>query len=93
MKRRPKSDLKLVFKDDTGVEHESKKFKKGVLVLWNFDMSVHLSCNPFSLPVTDRFRPGMLGPTAVLLYLSSDSELLSKPESLISRWISSHMSL
>ena len=46
MKRRPKSDLKLVFKDDTGVKHKSNKFKKGDLVLWNFDMSVvHLRCN------------------------------------------------
>ena len=45
MKRRPKSDLKLVFKDDTGVKHVSKKFKKGDLVLWNLDMSVHLWCN------------------------------------------------
>ena len=42
MERRPKSDLKLVFKDDTGVEHESNKFKKGGLVLWDLDMFVHL---------------------------------------------------
>ena len=42
MKRRPKSGLKLVFKDDTGVQHKSNKFKKGDLVLWNLDMSVHL---------------------------------------------------
>ena len=45
MKRRPKSDLKLVFKDDTGVKYKSNKFKKGDLILWNFDMSVHLRCN------------------------------------------------
>ena len=45
MKRRPKSDLKLVFKDDTGVKHRSKKFKKGDLVVWSLDMSVHLRCN------------------------------------------------
>ena len=45
MKRRPKSDLKLVFKDDTGVKHRSKKFKKGDLVIWSLDMSVHLRCN------------------------------------------------
>jgi hypothetical protein len=43
IKRRPKSDLELVFKDDAaGVKHKSNKFKKGDLVLWNLDMSVHL---------------------------------------------------
>ena len=42
MKRRPESDLRLVLKDDTGVKHESNKFKKGDLVIWNLDMSVHL---------------------------------------------------
>ena len=47
MKGRPKSDLKLVFKDDTGVKHKSNKFKNGDLVHWNFDMSVHLLCNCF----------------------------------------------
>ena len=45
MKRRPKSDLKLVFKDDTGVKYKSNKFKNGDLILWNFDMSIHLRCN------------------------------------------------
>ena len=45
MKRRPKSDLKLILKDDTGVKHKSNKFKKGDLILWNFDMSVHFRCN------------------------------------------------
>ena len=45
VRKRPKSDLKLVLKDDTGVEHESNKFKHGDLVLWDLDMSVHLWCN------------------------------------------------
>ena len=45
MKKRPKSDLKLVIKDDTGVKHESNKFKEGDLVLWNLDMSVYLRSN------------------------------------------------
>ncbi|KAN0133873.1 hypothetical protein V8E53_008305 [Lactarius tabidus] len=44
IKRRPKSALELVFKDDTKddarVKHESNKFKKGDLVLWNIDMYV-----------------------------------------------------
>ena len=44
MKRRPKSDLKLVIKDDTGVKHKSKKFKKDEPVIWNLNMSVHLWC-------------------------------------------------
>ena len=42
MKRPPKSDLKLVFKDDSGVKYMSNIFKEGDLVLWNLDMSVHL---------------------------------------------------
>ena len=42
MERRPKSDLKLVFKDSIGIKHKSNKFKKGDLVIWNFNMSVHL---------------------------------------------------
>ena len=48
MKKRPKSDLKLVFKDDTidtSVEYESKNFKKGNLVIWTIDVSVHLWCD------------------------------------------------
>ena len=51
MKKRPKSDLKLVFKDDTGVKHESNKFKKGDLVIWNLDMCVHLRCNYSDRPI------------------------------------------
>ena len=42
MKRRPRSNLKLVFKSVTGVKHESNKFEEGDLILWNLDMSVHL---------------------------------------------------
>ena len=45
MKRPPKSDLKLVFKDDSGVKYMSNIFKEGDLVLWNLDMSVHLWCD------------------------------------------------
>ena len=60
IKRRPKSDLKLVFEDDTGIKHESNEFKQGDLVLWNLDMSVHLWCNHSS--ETDRYRTGTLGP-------------------------------
>ena len=42
VRKRPKSDLKLVLKDDTGVEHESNEFKQRDLVIWNIDMSVCL---------------------------------------------------
>ena len=35
-------NLRLVLKDDTGGKYESNKFKKGNLVIWNLDMSVHL---------------------------------------------------
>ena len=45
MERHPESDLKLVFKDDTGAKHKSNKFEKSDLVLWNFDMSVPLLCS------------------------------------------------
>ena len=41
IKRRPRSALILVFKDHAGVEHKSNKFKKGNLVHWNIDVSVH----------------------------------------------------
>ena len=45
MKKRPKSDLKLTFKDDTGVKRKSNKFKKGDLVLWDLDMYVYSLSN------------------------------------------------
>ncbi|KAI9438917.1 hypothetical protein H4582DRAFT_2142025 [Lactarius indigo] len=38
IKRRPTSDLELIFKDDAGVKHKSAKFKKGDLVHWNLDI-------------------------------------------------------
>ena len=44
MNGHPKYYLELVFKDD-GVKYESNKFKKGDLVLWNFNTSVHLLGN------------------------------------------------
>ncbi|KAI9457251.1 hypothetical protein BJY52DRAFT_1416883 [Lactarius psammicola] len=40
IKRRPMSDLELVFKDDAGVKHKSDKFKKGALVHWTLDIYV-----------------------------------------------------
>ena len=45
MEGRPKNDLELVFKEDTGIKRKSNKFKKGELVIWNLDMSVHLRGN------------------------------------------------
>ncbi|KAF8257410.1 hypothetical protein EI94DRAFT_1758482 [Lactarius quietus] len=42
IKRRPTSDLELVFKDDAGVKHKSDKFKESVLVHWNFDIYVRV---------------------------------------------------
>ena len=41
----PWSDLKLIFKDNTGVKHKSNKFKYGDLILWDIDMSDHLRCH------------------------------------------------
>ncbi|KAH9022922.1 hypothetical protein EDB84DRAFT_487793 [Lactarius hengduanensis] len=40
IKRRPISDLELVFKDDAGAKHKSVRFKKGDLVHWNLDIYV-----------------------------------------------------
>jgi hypothetical protein len=40
-KKRPTSDLKLVFKDGAGVKQQSSKFKKNDPIYWNLDMSVH----------------------------------------------------
>ncbi|KAN0134700.1 hypothetical protein V8E53_007485 [Lactarius tabidus] len=40
IKRRPKSVLELVFRDDAGVKHKSNKFKEGDLVHWNLDTHV-----------------------------------------------------
>ena len=44
MEGRPET-VNLVFKDDTGVKHESNKFNKGDLAIWNVDMSVPLRSN------------------------------------------------
>jgi hypothetical protein len=43
IKKRPTSDLELVFKDGAGVKHQSNKFKKNVPIYWNLDMSVHVT--------------------------------------------------
>jgi hypothetical protein len=51
IEKRPRSALELVFKDDTGVKHESNQFKKGDLVIWNLDMSVHLRCTHSRRPI------------------------------------------
>jgi hypothetical protein len=48
IKRRPKSVLELVFKDDAGVKHKSNKFKEGDLVYWNLDTFVHFAVSSFS---------------------------------------------
>jgi hypothetical protein len=42
IKKRPTSDLELVFKDGAGVKHQSNKFKKSVPIYWNLDMSVYV---------------------------------------------------
>ena len=41
IKRRPTTDLELVFKNEAGFKHRSNKFKEGDLVHWNLDTSVH----------------------------------------------------
>ena len=41
IKRRPTSDLELVFKDSAGIKHQSNKFKKRVPIYWSLDMFVH----------------------------------------------------
>ena len=48
IKRRPRSDLELIFKDDTGVKHKSNKFKKDALVRWNLGMFVRVAVSPLS---------------------------------------------
>ena len=42
IKRRPTSDLELVFKDSAGVKHQSNKFKKSFPIYWSLDMSVYV---------------------------------------------------
>lgn len=42
-KRRPTSDLELVFQVDDGVEHKPNKFAKSDLVHWTTDMFVSLA--------------------------------------------------
>ena len=44
VKRRPTSELELVFKDHAGVKYRSNKFKEGDPLHWNIDTSVHLRC-------------------------------------------------
>ncbi|KAH8991773.1 hypothetical protein EDB86DRAFT_1556847 [Lactarius hatsudake] len=38
IKKRPTSDLELVFKDDAGATCKSDKFKNGALVRWNLNI-------------------------------------------------------
>ncbi|KAH9000533.1 hypothetical protein EDB86DRAFT_517327 [Lactarius hatsudake] len=38
IKKRPTSDLELVFKNDAGATRKSDKFKNGALVRWNLDI-------------------------------------------------------
>ncbi|KAN0134695.1 hypothetical protein V8E53_007480 [Lactarius tabidus] len=40
IKRRPRSVLELVFKDEAGVKHKSSKFKEDDLLHWNLDTCV-----------------------------------------------------
>ncbi|KAF8266375.1 hypothetical protein EI94DRAFT_1733227 [Lactarius quietus] len=40
IKKRPTSDLELVFKDDAGVKRKSNKFKQGDLIHWNLDVYI-----------------------------------------------------
>ena len=42
IKRRPTSDLELVFKDSAGIKHQSNKFKKSFPIYWSLDMSVYV---------------------------------------------------
>ena len=42
IKRRPTSDLELVFKDGAGDKQQSKKFTKNDVIYWSLDMSVHV---------------------------------------------------
>jgi hypothetical protein len=41
IKKRPTSDLELVFKDGNDVKHQSNKFKKNDPIYWNIDMYVY----------------------------------------------------
>jgi hypothetical protein len=42
IKKRPTSDLELVFKDGNDVKHQSNKFKKNDPIYWNIDMYVYV---------------------------------------------------
>ncbi|KAH9033801.1 hypothetical protein EDB85DRAFT_2274664, partial [Lactarius pseudohatsudake] len=72
IKRRPTSDLELVFKDDAGVKHQSNKFKKSILVHWNIDIYVRTHTNAtliiqralFNIGVAEisvKFKPNQFG--------------------------------
>ena len=47
IKRRPTSDLELVFKDDAGVKHKSSKFKNDVLIHWKLKLFVYFAASSF----------------------------------------------
>ena len=48
IKRRPTSDLELVFKDDNGDEFTSNQYKEGDLVHWTLDMFVRFAASSHS---------------------------------------------
>jgi hypothetical protein len=48
IKRRPRSVLELVFKDEAGVKHKSSKFKEDDLLHWNLDTFAHFAVSSFS---------------------------------------------
>ena len=49
IKRRPKSVLELVLKNDAGVIGKSNKFKEdSITIRWNLDMFVHCAVSSFS---------------------------------------------
>ncbi|KAN0134708.1 hypothetical protein V8E53_007493 [Lactarius tabidus] len=72
IKRRPKSALELVFRDDADVKHKSNKFKEGDLVHWNIDTVVRTNASAiltirrtlFNVTVAEieiKFRPNEFG--------------------------------
>jgi hypothetical protein len=63
IKKRPTSDLELVFKDGADVKHRSNKFKKNDPIYWSLDMSVYVVS---SIVLTiDLFRTAMFVPAPV----------------------------
>jgi hypothetical protein len=48
IKRRPTSDLEIIFKDEAGVKHKSNKFKEDDLLHWNLGTFVLFEVSSFS---------------------------------------------